>query len=92
MPHRHVTLVAQAPPPFHLKSPEVNPHFIVVNVIFACGVTDSALLNDYMKADRIPAELFDDGFYSCMDKNYEEFKKYLKSYSNPTVVNGKISL
>ena len=38
------------------------------------------------------AELFDDEFLSCMDKTYEEFDKYLKSYSNLTVVNVQIRL
>ena len=70
----------------------INPPFKVADAIHDCGVMEGALFKDNTKSDRMSAELFDYYFLSCMEKTYEEFDEELKSYSNLTVVNGKIRL
>ena len=79
-------------PHIHVTEAGVNLPFTVANAVFYCGVMEGALFKDNTKSDRMSAELFDDDFLSCMEKTYEEFDEELKSYSNLTVVNGKIRL
>ena len=64
----------------------------VHGAIIACGVIDPILFNGSTKAERIALEIFDDDFYSYMDKNINELDEDLKSYSALTVNNGQISI
>ena len=77
---------------FPPKNLGYNPSVTVENKIFYCGVTYGALFNDDKKLDRMADEIFDDDFFSCMDKTNEEFDKGLRSYSNLMVVNGYIRI
>lgn len=40
----------------------------VHDAIIACEVIVPIFFNEYIKAERITLEIFDDDFYSCMDK------------------------
>ena len=85
-------MAAHSPPTFHPSRQGVNPHLTVSKEIFYCGVTDGALFDGDTKAESMATELFYDELSSCMYKTYEEFDEDLKSYSNLTIVNGKISI
>ena len=76
----------------HVTMVGVEPPFTVENTIFDCGVMYIALFNGVTKAERMNAEIFDDEFLSYMENTYKEFEKDLKSYSNLTVVNGRINI
>ena len=77
-------MAAAVPPPVALQT--------VLNAIIACGVDHVALWNGSTAAERIASDVFDDDFYSCMDKSFEDLDDDMKSYSSLTVMNGQIRL
>ena len=64
-------MVSQSPSPFHPVKPAADPPNTVSNTIFDCNIADGASFIGDTKADRMAAELFDNDFYSYMDKIYK---------------------
>lgn len=58
----------------------------------ACGVSNMNMFNDQSDAARMAEDLFNDDFYSTMDKTFEELNEDFKTYANLTQAQGQIRI
>ena len=64
----------------------------VLDAIVACGVNNAIMFNGDTAAQRIADEIFDNDFFSCIDKDIDEVEEDFKTYSSLTVNQGQIRL
>ena len=66
--------------------------YTIVDAMVACGVDNAVRFNGNTAAERIAAEVFDDDFMSCIDKDISDLEDDFKTYSVLTVNQGQIRL
>ena len=64
----------------------------VLDAMILCGIDNHVQFNGHTAAQRIAADVFDDDFMSCIDKDISDLEDDLKSYSSLTIAQGQIRL
>ena len=60
----------------------------VVDAMILCGIDNHVQFNGHTAAQRIAADVFDDDFMSCIDKDISDLEDDLKTYPNLTIAQG----
>mmetsp|Transcript_12713 Transcript_12713/g.18111 ORF Transcript_12713/g.18111 Transcript_12713/m.18111 type:complete len:460 (-) Transcript_12713:4106-5485(-) len=66
--------------------------YTVRDAIVRCGMSNDAIYQGNSQAFRIASDVFDDDFYSTMDKEVAELEDDFKSYTNLTHAQGQIRI
>ena len=75
-----------------MAAPGANTPFTLANDMLDYGITDAVLFDSDTKAIRIATDLFDNEFFSFVDKMHVELDDDLNSYSTLTTVHCNIRI